>query len=236
MEDSTNKQYETVKLPSKGQCYHKDSPLRKGEVAISYLTARDENIITSTTLLKEGTMCDVLLKEKIVDKRVNVADLCLADREALLLWLRRTGYGDVFEYDGKDIDLSKVKFKSFRLKGDGQGHFTLVTSMGHNIAYRLMTRRDEIEISKAIEDINDSIKGGNDMTEREYYCKVADLLLDHQVISVDGHERINKWVKGLKYEETKGIIEQLQEAEPRIKNKTLRDMDFNEELFRGISI
>lgn len=235
MEDSTNKQYETVKLPSKGQCYHKDSPLRKGKVKISYLTAKDENIITSTTLLKEGTMCDTLLKEKIVDKMINVGDLCIADRKSLLLWLRKTGNGDEFGYNNKVINLSKVKFKNFKLKGDEQGHFILVTTKGHYMVYRLLTHCDEVEISKNIEEINDRIKSGTDMTEREYYCKVADSLLYHQVISVDGNENINKWVKGLKYEETKAIIEQLKEKEPRIKNKTLNELDFDEGLFRDIT-
>lgn len=42
-----NKNYEWVELPSKGQCYPINSPLREGKVKVSYLTAMDENIIVS---------------------------------------------------------------------------------------------------------------------------------------------------------------------------------------------
>ena len=36
-----NKRYEWVELPSKGQCYPANSPLREGKVKVSYLTAMD---------------------------------------------------------------------------------------------------------------------------------------------------------------------------------------------------
>ena len=36
-----NKNYEWVELPSKGQCYPTNSPLKGGKVKVSYLTAMD---------------------------------------------------------------------------------------------------------------------------------------------------------------------------------------------------
>lgn len=76
--------YEIVQLPSKGECYRNKVKV----LPVGYLTALDENIITSPQLLENGTMCDVLLEKKILDKTFNVKDLCIADREAILLWLK----------------------------------------------------------------------------------------------------------------------------------------------------
>ena len=38
---------EVVTLPSKGLLYSEDSPLRKGEVEMKYMTAREEDILTN---------------------------------------------------------------------------------------------------------------------------------------------------------------------------------------------
>ena len=38
---------EELSLPSKGLLYSKDSPLSKGTIEVKYMTAREEDIITS---------------------------------------------------------------------------------------------------------------------------------------------------------------------------------------------
>ena len=74
-----NKNYEWVELPSKGQCYPINSPLREGKVKVSYLTAMDENIIVSEKYIKEEKVCDTLLNNKISD--INPSELCAGDKE-----------------------------------------------------------------------------------------------------------------------------------------------------------
>ena len=89
--------FEWVGLPSKGQCYPKTSPLRKGKVAVAYLTAMDENIMVSEKLIELGNVCLKLLEKKIVDKDIDVSELCSGDKEAIVLWLRKTGYGNMYK-------------------------------------------------------------------------------------------------------------------------------------------
>ena len=57
---------EDVNLPSKGYFYPKDNPLASGKVEMKYMTAREEDILTSPNLLKQGTAIDKLLEALIV--------------------------------------------------------------------------------------------------------------------------------------------------------------------------
>ena len=85
-----------IPLPSNGECYPKDNPLRCGHIPVGYLTAADENIMASPNVYRDGKLLDIILERKILDKRINVKDLCSGDRDAIILWLRATSYGEDF--------------------------------------------------------------------------------------------------------------------------------------------
>ena len=57
---------EVVDLPSKGLLYPKESPLSSGKVEVKYMTAREEDILTSVNLIKKGLVVDKLLQSLIV--------------------------------------------------------------------------------------------------------------------------------------------------------------------------
>ena len=78
--------YDVVELPSRGIFY----PNKKKSVKVSYLTASDENILSSPNLLQTNTVIDELLKRKVLDKDVNVDELVDEDRQAILIFLRNT--------------------------------------------------------------------------------------------------------------------------------------------------
>ena len=71
---------ETVDLPSGGKVYLKDSPLSSGKIDIKYMTAKEEDILTSQNLIKKGIVLDKLLDSLIVTKGVSVDDLILGDK------------------------------------------------------------------------------------------------------------------------------------------------------------
>ena len=52
---------EMVTLPSKGYFYPEDNPLSSGKVEIKYMTAREEDILTSQNLIKKGVVIDKVL-------------------------------------------------------------------------------------------------------------------------------------------------------------------------------
>lgn len=85
---------EFVDLPSKGRFYSSDHPLHGVEsIEIRYMTAKDEDILTSKSLLKKGIAIDRLLQNIIIDKKVKVTDLLIGDKNALVVAARITGYG-----------------------------------------------------------------------------------------------------------------------------------------------
>ena len=45
---------EVIDLPSEGRLYPKDSPLSEGKIEIKYMTAKEEDILTSQNLIKKG--------------------------------------------------------------------------------------------------------------------------------------------------------------------------------------
>lgn len=153
-------QYDVLPLPSKGQCYPKNSPLRCGRVPVAYLTAADENIIASPNVYRDGKLLDIILDRKILDKRINVNDLCSGDRDAIILWLRGTSYGEDFPIiatnpeTGKrynvTISLSQFDYKNFDLEGDENGLFDYETNNGDLIKFKFFTNNDEEQLRKTI--------------------------------------------------------------------------------------
>ena len=89
---------EFVDLPSKGQYYSQNHPLNGREsLEIRYMTAKEEDILTSRALLKEGVALDRMLTNILVDKDINIDDILLGDKNALLVAARKTGYGPDYE-------------------------------------------------------------------------------------------------------------------------------------------
>ena len=85
---------EFVDLPSKGLLYPEGHPLHKQDtVEIRYMTAKDEDILASRSLLKKGIAIDRLLQNVIVDKKVKIEDMLVGDKNAIVIATRVTGYG-----------------------------------------------------------------------------------------------------------------------------------------------
>ena len=89
---------EIVDLPSKGLFYPPDHPLHQQEtVEIRFMTAKDEDILTSKSLLKKGVAIDRFLQNIILDKKVKVGELLTGDKNALIVAARITGYGSEYK-------------------------------------------------------------------------------------------------------------------------------------------
>jgi hypothetical protein len=88
---------EVVNLPSKGKLYPKNHPLSKGEVELKYMTAKEEDILTSINLIRKGIVIDKVLESLIIDKKIKVEDLLIGDKNALMISARILGYGKEYE-------------------------------------------------------------------------------------------------------------------------------------------
>ena len=84
---------EVIDLPSEGKIYPKESPLSSGKLELKYMTAKEEDILTSQNLIKKGVVIDTLLDSLIVNKDIKVDDLILGDKNAIMVAARILAYG-----------------------------------------------------------------------------------------------------------------------------------------------
>ena len=161
----TNTQFDVIPLPSNGECY----PSKKSRLPVAYLTAYDENLITSPNLYRDGLVIDYLLKNKVLDKDFDIEDLVTGDADAIILFLRATSYGTDFPISVKDpttgkmidstVDLSKLKTKEFKLKGDSEGHFEFTLPVTKKkVKFKYLTRKEEKMLEKLNRFENDGIR------------------------------------------------------------------------------
>jgi len=148
---------ETIELPSKGLIYPMDNPLSSGTVEMKYMTAKEEDILTNQSYIKNGTVLDKLLQSLVIDKNINIDDLIIGDKNALLIASRVLGYGSKYpvRINGKDVsvDLSTLENKDIDFSSIEQGKnefsYTL-ESTSNVITYKLLTGKDEKIIEKEI--------------------------------------------------------------------------------------
>jgi len=175
---------EVVDLPSKGLLYPKESALSSGKIEIKYMTAKEEDILTSVNLIQKGVVIEKLLESLIVDKSIKVNDLLIGDKNAVLIASRILAYGKEYEVEVEgrkvEVDLTTLKDKfideSIVTNGANEFEFELPATK-RKVTFKFLTSGDEKEIDKEVEGykkIGDGI--GYELTTR----------LKHQIISIDG--------------------------------------------------
>jgi hypothetical protein len=148
---------ETVELPSKGLLYPEDSELAKGTIEIKYMTAKEEDILTNQSYIRNGTVLDKLLKSIIVSK-INFDDLLIGDKNAIMVAARILGYGADYKFDylGEEytVDLSQLENKEIKeelfTSRTNEFSFTLPHSK-NKVTFKLLTHKDEQNINRELE-------------------------------------------------------------------------------------
>jgi hypothetical protein len=181
----TQKQYdfptEVLDLPSQGKVYPIDHPLASGQITIKHMTAKEEDILSSQNLIKKGIVLDKLFESVIVDN-VNIDDILIGDKNAILIAARILGYGAEYEFKYTDsngleretkVDLSKLEEKQINdsLFKSGTNEFTFdLPKSGNTVTFKLLTHGDEQKIEaeiKGMQKINPA--SSYDMTTRLKY-------------------------------------------------------------------
>ena len=185
---------EVVDLPSKGLLYPKDSPLSSGKIEIKYMTAREEDILTSANLIKQGVVVEKLLESLIVDKSIKVDDLLIGDKNAILIASRVLAYGKEYEVEIEGqkvvVDLTKLKDKVLdeSIISDGVNEFEFeLPATKRKLTFRLLTSGDEKIIDEEVKGYEKLHGIGYELTTR----------LKQQIVSVDGDTKrasINSFV------------------------------------------
>jgi len=161
---------EFVELPSRGKHYPEDHSLCNKEVVeIRHMTAKDEDILTSRSLLKKGLAIDRLIQSVLVEKSFDVDSLLVGDKNAILIQTRIHAYGAEYETKVLCPSCSTPGSNNFNLMevelnhGDDWGELNVSGPTEHGtysvglpksglaVEVRLLTGRDEKNVMKIIE-------------------------------------------------------------------------------------
>jgi len=184
---------EQIDLPSKGWFYDQSSPLASGTIDIKYMTAKEEDILTSQNLIKKGVALDRFLSSVIITPGVKLDDVFVGDKNAILVAARILAYGKDYPIKFTDpstgdqvedtIDLTLLEDKDFDFTNHDRGlnvfKFDLPTCK-KTIQWKMLTHADERAIEQELKSMKKFAKNGvsAEMTTR----------LKHIIVAVDGNE------------------------------------------------
>ena len=187
---------EIVTLPSEGFFYPEDNPLSSGKVEIKYMTAREEDILTSKNLITKGIVLDKLLEALVIGngegKKINLDDLIIGDKNAIMISARILGYGAEYKFEVTDpdsgekfkdsIDLNNLNTKdvdfSHYEKGINKFSFQLPVSK-KNVEFKILTHKDEKEIDA-------ELKGLRKFSKASGITSEITTRLKRTITSIDG--------------------------------------------------
>jgi len=106
---------EVVDLPSKGKLYPKDHPLHEGKIELKYMTAKEEDILTSQNLIKKGVVIEKLLDSLILTPGVTSDDLVLGDKNAVMVAVRILAYGPEYTVEVLNPNTNEKLTHTFNL-------------------------------------------------------------------------------------------------------------------------
>jgi len=177
---------EVIDLPSEGKLYPEGHPLKDGKIEIKYMTAKEEDILTSQNLIKKGVVIDKLLDSLIVTNGVKSDDLVLGDKNAVMIAARILAYGPEYTCNvtlpttGETIqhtfNLADCPFKNIDAKIDKNLFEIELPVSKKKIKFSILTGREEILIAK---DLKASEKTGSQIipeltTRLRYVIKEVD--------------------------------------------------------------
>lgn len=215
--EDSNQAYDIIPLPSGGLFYKN----KKSSIKVAYLTASDENVLLSPNLAKSGKMLDVLLERKVLDKDIKINDLLSGDRDAILVFLRTSGYGSIYsvkltdpktgeEFD-YDVNLDDIKYKKIEAP-DENGEYTITLPISKSIIKIKMLTVGEIDEIDLIEEKKKKV-------QKNYIDETITRRLERMIMEVDGDRdkgRIYQFINKMKIADSSYIRRTYSKLEPGI--------------------
>ena len=188
----TNFPTEFVPLPSKGLLYAEDHPLADGLIEMKYMTAKEEDILTSQNLIKQGVVLDKLFESLIVTP-MNYADLYVGDKNAIMVAARILGYGKDYTIEIDDptsprtkqkvtIDLTGIEHKEvdYTLFEHRKNEFDFELPQSKRVVtFRLLTHSIEKDIEMELKSLTKAVT-------RSGVDRALTTRLKHIIVAVDG--------------------------------------------------
>ena len=208
---------ETIELPSGGKFYPEGHPLRSGKIDVKYMTAKEEDILTSTNLIKKGTVIDKLMESLIVTKGVSPDDLLTGDLNAVMVASRILAYGKEYPIEllcnscGEKIkhtlDLTTLEMVTPDIP-DSEYKVTLPT--GVTVTFKLLTRGDE----RAIDTEVDALKKFKSSVDSN-----SSVRLKYMITSVNGNTDqrvIREFAENMIIRDVRAFREEVKKVSPDV--------------------
>jgi hypothetical protein len=213
---------EVIDLPSKGWFYPAENPLSKGQLEMKYMTAREEDILTSRTLIQKGIVIDKLMQSLILDG-VNYDDLLIGDKNGLMVAARIMGYGKDYEVSIQcpvcektqevTINLEQITEKKleFDLQQKGKNEFFFTLPASHiSLTFKLLTHRDEREVQQMLDGLRKI--SGNVLPEITTRMKKSILALDGN----SDRKTISEFVDNMPVRDSTAFREYVRHVSPNV--------------------
>jgi hypothetical protein len=152
-----NSPFDVIPLPSQGKTYR----TKKQNIRVGYMTTADENILSSPNLLQSGEFLSILINRKILEPELRYKDLLVGDRNAIMIWLRATGYGEMYPVTILDengdpfeteINLNDLQTKNLGAEPDEEGLFPYHFKLSNvDARFKFLTCGEVEEVDKLIE-------------------------------------------------------------------------------------
>lgn len=222
---------EAVPLPSGGRVYPAESGLHGQEtVDIRAMTAREEDILTSRALIKKGTVITHLIQSCLVDKAIDVNQMIIGDRNAIMTALRVTGYGSEYTVDvtcpacsensKQDFQLTELPIKRLAIEPMAEGANVFQTKLPltkKTIHFKFLTGEDEAQLTILMErNKKQGAAGENLITTR----------LQHQILAIDSvkdRSKINTFIRNMPARDSLHLRKFIDKNEPGLGMKTWMD-------------
>ena len=187
---------EIIELPSKGLLYPEDHSLAAGKVEMKYMTAKEEDILTSQNLIQKGLVIDMLLRSLIVGngegKTVNYDDLILCDKNAIMVAARVLGYGAEYPVEltcpkcghkqKEIVNLSELQEKDIKITNKHSNSFEFTLPLSKKVlTFKMLSHADEAQVQDEAKRMKKRSRGSQvsfELTSR----------LKQMIIAIDGNE------------------------------------------------
>ena len=214
---------EVIDLPSGGKLYGEDSPLKDGKIEIKYMTAKEEDILTSQNLIKKGVVIDKLIDALILTEGIKGSDLILGDKNAVMVAARVLAYGPEYVCEIPNPKTGGIINHTFNLAdcpfetlpdGISENKFECELPISKKkVTFKILTGKDE---TKIVEELKASKKLGSDISPE------LTTRLRHTITSVDGdtsQSTINSFVLNLLARDSMVLRKEIQRVTPDIELK-----------------
>ena len=218
---------EFVELPSKGRFYPPNHPLHNQEtIEIKQMTAKEEDMLTSRSLLKKGIALDRMMASLITNKQIDANHLLVGDRNAILIAARCSGYGTEYAtkvtcpgcatqqaytfdlnqaevYTAEAIDPSEARLSEDRT------YTTMLPRTKIEVTFRLLTGVDEHNFMMQLENARKKRKSERTVTRQ----------LQQFIVAVNGsaeQEHINYVIENMPSSDSRHLRSVYKLATPNV--------------------